>query len=433
MHLESGLSRFCDFGAFGIWRLQKKSYKSARHHPTPMLHELAQHLRANHDAVIERWMEAVRADENIAAADRLDRRQLRDHLDVMLQKLAQQLGSPAAENAPAAQPEPEAIKHGSIRWQQHYRVDELVREISVLRACFLELFSDYLRERRQIETDEFLRVTRIVHNFFDEICTESVAAYVREREEQAERTAEALRLMNKALEESNRQYEDTESLRRRTLRAVAHDMATPVNALGLGVTYLSESEDPAEREDARRLVSRTLAHLRGMLDQLLEFGRTDGGYERPMMGELQVPALADYLVTTFSPIAAAKGLEFSAEIDPALTVIESDENKVQRIAVNLLTNAIKYCDHGSVKLAMRAVSETEWSMEVADTGCGIPPEETERVFKEFQRLAAHAEQPGLGLGLSIVRTLAERLGGSVRVESEVGRGSKFSVVLPRKG
>lgn len=397
-----------------------------------MLHELAQHLRANHDTVIEHWMAAVRKDEKIASADRLDRRELRDHLDAMLEKLSRQLASPAAETEPAAQPEPEAVEHGAIRWEQHYRVDELVREISVLRSCFLELFSDYLRERRQIETDEFLRVTRIVHNFFDEICTESVAAYVREREQQAERTAEALRLMNRTLEESNQQYEHAEGLRRRTLRAVAHDMATPVNALGLGVTYLSESEDPAEREEARRLVSRTLAHLRGMLDQLLEFGRTDGGYERPVLSELQVAPLADYLVTTFSPIAAAKGLDFSAEIDPALTVVETDENKVQRIAVNLLTNAIKYCDHGTVKLAICAVSESEWSLEVTDTGCGIPADETERVFKEFQRLATHSDQPGLGLGLSIVRTLAERLGGRVSVESEVGRGSTFAVVLPRK-
>src|SRR4051794_8386199 len=118
-----------------------------------MLYELAQHLRANHDAVIEQWMTAVRDDQNIATADRLSRQQLRDHLDIILQKLARQLGSPAGENAPAAQPEPEAVKHGAIRWEQHYRVDELVREISVLRAVFLELFSDFLRERRQIETD----------------------------------------------------------------------------------------------------------------------------------------------------------------------------------------------------------------------------------------------------------------------------------------
>jgi signal transduction histidine kinase len=78
------------------------------------------------------------------------------------------------------------------------------------------------------------------------------------------------------------------------------------------------------------------------------------------------------------------------------------------------------------------VSETHWAIEVADTGCGIPEEDVARIFAEFQRLAIHTEKPGLGLGLAIVRNLAERLGGEVKVESEVGKGSRFTVVLPRE-
>ncbi len=396
-----------------------------------MLHDLAQQLRIDRDAVVARWMSAVRADGQIPAADRLSDAELRDHLGALLTKLARQLSSPAHENAPEAQPEPEAEIHGILRWQQHYKVDELVREIGVLRACFLELFCEFLKQRRQIDTEEFLRSTQLVHHFFDEICTESVASYVRQREQQAESNLQGLQRLNEQLEQTNRQYESEDSFRRRTLRTVAHEMATPVNALGLGMSYLSESDDPTERQEASRLVSRTMEHLRTMLDQLLDFSRTDGGMERLKIAEFAVPPLFDYLVSSFEPLAAAKRIDFVAELDPALATVRSDENKVQRVAVNLLSNAIKYCDEGRVSLAIRAAGDREWVIEVSDTGCGIPRGEADRIFTEFQRLSIHSERPGLGLGLAIVRTLLDRLGGRISMESEVGKGSRFTVRLPR--
>jgi signal transduction histidine kinase len=396
-----------------------------------MLYELSQHLRAAHEEIIDRWMTAVRADEKIPSANRLNQGDLRDHLDQMLRKMRRQLASGLGAAEPGTEPEPEAVEHGALRADQNYRVDELVREIGVLRGCFLAIFSEFLREKRQIETAEFLQVTQIIHRFFDEICTESVAAYVEQREAQAENTAQALRRLNENLERANQNYEDTDSFRRRTLRAVAHDMATPVNALGLGVAYLSESSEPDEREEAKRLVSRTLEHLRSMVDQLLDFGRLDGGMERLSVTDFSAQTVFEYLLGTFEPMADAKDLTLVGEIDLDLGMVRSDQNKVQRIASNLLSNAIKYCDLGEVRLEMRALGETEWVIEVSDTGGGIAPEERERIFAEFQRLPQHAQQPGLGLGLAIVRTLVQRLGGRVSVESEVGIGSRFTVVLPR--
>ena len=119
-------------------------------------------------------------------------------------------------------------------------------------------------------------------------------------------------------------------------------------------------------------------------------------------------------------------------MDEDLRTVCSDENKVQRIGFNLLSNALKYTDAGEVSLVIRGVSETHWSLEVADTGCGIPPADLPRIFAEFHRMAIHGEKPGLGLGLAIVRNLTERMGGEVKVESEVGKGSRFTVLLPRE-
>jgi signal transduction histidine kinase len=390
-----------------------------------MLHDFAQQLFVQHEAVVAQWLRAVRADPGIPTAQTLSETELRDHLDGVLKRLGEQLA-----RALAPSPAPVAEAHGVARSRQRYRVDELVREVAVLRSSLLEFFSSFLHECRQIATEEYLRVTLLVHRFFDEICSESVAGYVREREEQSETHALSLRQLNETLEKTNREYEAADAYRRRTLRTVAHEMATPVNALGLGVAYLSESESSEERVEARSLVERTLEHLRTMLDQLAELARGEGGMERLQVREFPVRPLFEYAVHSFEPVAAAKRLDFSGTLDPRLELVRSDENKVQRMAVNLLSNAMKYCETGRVSLHMRVLDEEWWALEVEDTGCGIPPDDLERIFGEFERLPHHVEQPGLGLGLSIVRMLAQRLGGSVSVESTLGRGSLFRVTLP---
>ena len=112
-------------------------------------------------------------------------------------------------------------------------------------------------------------------------------------------------------------------------------------------------------------------------------------------------------------------------------MLHSDEHKVQRIAANLLSNAIKYSETGTIALSMTVMNEQWWVLEVMDNGCGIPPEDLDRIFSEFERLPCHADQPGLGLGLSIVKTLVQRLGGRLSLESTVGKGSHFRVELPR--
>jgi signal transduction histidine kinase len=399
-----------------------------------MLHDFAHQLRTSSEPVVQRWMAAVRADPKLVTANRLDEVQLRDHLGCLVLRLAETLAANAklpAAVEPHATPASsrDARKHGESRWAQDYRVDELVREISVLRYEMLEIFGEFIHSRGQVETEEFLQTTQIVHRFFDEICMTSVSVYVTQREEQAEITHRGLRLLNEAME---KQYESADVSRRRTLSTVAHEMATPVNALGLGVTYLAESEDPQERHEAKELIGRTLQHLRVMLDQLLDFARTDGGGEKMRVSKFEVRPVFEYLVSAFEPMAGAQDVEFRAELDESLQTVCSDENKVQRIAVNLLSNAVKYTESGCITLRLRGVDDERWAIQVSDTGCGIPEEDLARIFAEFQRMNIHSDKPGLGLGLAIVRNLAERLGGEVTVESAVGQGSCFTVTLPRQ-
>ena len=396
-----------------------------------MLHQLSDHLRASRETVIRRWMKAVREDAKIPSADGLNDDGLRDHLDVLLERLGQELSKAATGCNSEPEAHKEAWEHGGTRWRQQYQIEELLQEIAVLRSEFLEFFSEYLHELRQIETAELLKTTRLVHRFFDSICIDSVSYFARQREQQTENTQRALQLMNEALEKANQQYQSADLARRRTLRTVVHEMSNPLNALGLGVSYLAESEAVAERVEARQHISRTLDHLRSMLEQLLDFSRVDGQAEPLHVSEFSIRPLFDYLTSGFRSSAAEKGLAFRTNLDPQLRSVIGDEGKVQRIAVNLLSNAIKYCDSGHVGLSVERVDDTHWAIQVTDTGCGIPSDQLGSVFSEFHRLARHSNKPGLGLGLTIVRSLVDRLGGTVTLQSVVGGGSTFRVVLPR--
>ena len=394
-----------------------------------MLHALAQYVRGAESAMITDWMIAVRQDQTIPSAKQLDDTALRDHLDCILLRLADHLDHRSL--APSG--DTNGALHGRSRWDEHYRVDEVVREIALLRESFCSSLKDFLQQHPHFSTEELLSSCQIIHRYFDDLSSDSIACYMRERHTHMERTAHALGLLNQTLEEANREYAQVDSTRRRTMRTMAHEMAASVNALGLGVSYLTECELPQERQEGQRLISRTVEHLREMLGQLADVTQVEPALERPHITQFEVEPLFAYLTSIFRPLAERKGLEFRAVLDPGLQRVYSDENKVQRMAINLLSNAIKYCPEGHVALTMCALDNECWVVEVADTGTGIPAGDQERIFQEFERLPQHAEQPGLGLGLAIVRCLAHRLGGTVAIESEEGLGSCFRVSLPREG
>ncbi|RYD81913.1 MAG: ATP-binding protein, partial [Verrucomicrobiaceae bacterium] len=134
----------------------------------------------------------------------------------------------------------------------------------------------------------------------------------------------------------------------------------------------------------------------------------------------------------YEPLAEAKRLHLEGSCDAALGNLISDELKIKQIASNLVSNALKYTVQGSVRLSFRTVDPHRWMIEVEDTGPGIPPHELERIFQEFHRVKETAHQQGTGLGLAITKRLVDLLGGQIRVESAVGMGSRFEVLLPRR-
>jgi signal transduction histidine kinase len=135
------------------------------------------------------------------------------------------------------------------------------------------------------------------------------------------------------------------------------------------------------------------------------------------------------VVSVYRAAAEAKGLRLDAKFDAHLGATSSNRLKTKQIAVNLLSNALKYTQSGAIGLTMTALGADHWRLTVTDTGIGISPSDQARVFKEFER-AAGSDTPGVGLGLAIVKELVRSLGGEIRLESRTDVGSVFEVRLP---
>ena len=221
--------------------------------------------------------------------------------------------------------------------------------------------------------------------------------------------------------------------RNRFLADAAHELRTPLTALRAEIDVaLRRDREPARYRQVLESNREEIVRLSELIDGLLTLARADAGESiRPTVPLDSVP-LAVQAVERFRPLALERGidLKFSPEGGPGATIpVRADARSVERILDNLLSNALRHTDAGGrVTVSGRAVG-SQAILEVADTGTGIPPAHVARVFDRFYRVES-GRGAGAGLGLAIVKALVEALGGDVRLESELGRGTRVEVRLP---
>ena len=215
------------------------------------------------------------------------------------------------------------------------------------------------------------------------------------------------------------------------LSNMSHELRTPLNAiLGHAQRLLKNGKSDQELQDRGEVIHQSGKHLLQLINDLLDVSRIEAGRLELEMGDVCLEPLIGEVIEMLRPQAQQKGIGLTCHMQPPLpTRMEGDERRLRQILINLVGNAVKFTDQGEVRVEASFV-EGHLHLSIKDTGPGIDPKEIERLFQPFEQHQHSFSQEGTGLGLPISRTLAQKMGGDLTVQSIPGSGSTFQVDLP---
>ena len=239
-----------------------------------------------------------------------------------------------------------------------------------------------------------------------------------------------------ALQEAHDQAMRANRFKGQMLAHVSHDLRTPINAI-MGYSELLKDEldgplNESQKSSSERIFANS-RRLRDIVNSLLDQSQLERGTFQINNSQFSPNKLVENTKLTAEPLALAKGLELRAKVDKSCpATLSGDFDRIQQIVTNLVDNAIKFTENGQVSLDIFLPDKNYWAFSVSDTGPGIAAEDQAIIFQPFRQLdeLATRKHGGVGLGLSIVQQLTLAMRGKVWVESEIGTGSKFTVILP---
>ncbi|MDI1249120.1 MAG: HAMP domain-containing sensor histidine kinase [Lacunisphaera sp.] len=420
---------------------------------------LSDHFAARRDNILQAWRKADRADPDQTTGRSLTLGQFLDHIPEMLDAFEYRLRSrPGGADARAADVDKkdEGVKHGLHRWQQGYRLQELINECGHLQLCLYAELSRIAEEHPEIDPATVAEAQRQVMALVNDTISESAGQY--ERMQQAEAASHVGDLRG-ALASVNA----IEQHRATLLHQVVHDLKGDVLGVSLAATLLEQPAMPeTARAESTTYLKQAVSGLNTMLEELMQLARLQAGQETRKITPLDAAALLTELCAAHQPLALEHQLFLGVQ-GPATLVVEGDGEKIRRLAKNLLGNALKYTPCGGVDVTWGEEKETWWLM-VKDTGPGMLSGPGTPLVAGLQEATASAKesddktaasqgsasqvlpapwdadsattpsrhQPGEGIGLSIVKRLCELLDASIEIASSGETGTTFRVVFPRR-
>lgn len=218
--------------------------------------------------------------------------------------------------------------------------------------------------------------------------------------------------------------------RERLLLTITHDIKAPAASIAGFIGLLGDYVDRPKAVDYLHNIEHSAQHLLQLVTSLLDYHQLENGKAQAHVASFSPAALVGGCVAELQPLALAKRLSLQGDIriSPS-TVCRSDASRLKQVVNNLVSNAIKYTDQGSI-VVTSVLSGNRLTISVADTGCGMTEEEQQRIFNAFTRLPGAQGKEGVGLGLSITREIVQLLDGNIRVSSKKGSGTKFTVTIP---
>lgn len=244
----------------------------------------------------------------------------------------------------------------------------------------------------------------------------------------------------RALQLKNVELENANQAKDRFLATMSHELRTPLNAIiGFTGTLLMRLPGPlnADQEKQLRTIQTSSRHLLLLINDLLDLAKIDSGKVQFTLEPVPCASVLEEVVTALKPQADAKGIKLELQLSHREAFVLADRRALSQILLNLTSNAVKFTEHGSVQLEMAEKDENDVPLieiSVTDTGIGIRPNDQVKLFQAFSRVDSEKGKrfEGTGLGLHLSRRLAELLGGRILLESEYGKGSRFTLVLARK-
>ena len=253
--------------------------------------------------------------------------------------------------------------------------------------------------------------------------------------EELQSQTEELMTQQQELIEKTGEVERANQLKSEFLANMSHELRTPLNVI-IGFSELMRDEVPGKINDEQRQcledVLGSSQHLLNLINEVLDLSKIESGKAELDLTNLALTEVIEPLARTILPVLAPGQHSLDVEIEKELPLVHADKAKVSEVLLNLLSNAAKFTPDGG-KLKIRAVREGDWcQVSVIDNGIGIKKEDQEQIFEPFCQLdnPLTREKSGTGLGLALVKQIIERHGGQIWVESEYGKGSRFTFTLP---
>lgn len=423
------------------------------------LQALAAQLASRREHIVAAWRSAVDADQTLTTGDTLPRAQLVDHIPTLLEGFEKQLRDPE----PDVSHRGEAAAHGLHRWQQGFGLAEVSRELGHLNECVVEEIDRCSQLDNAPMPAVLARARAVWASIFSVAVSASTAQYFKlQQMESASYVHE--------LEEAMHNLTELERQRASLWQQAAHDLRGNLGvvanvAAGLGYPSLDESA----RESFLRMLGRNMRSLQNLLDDITCLARLQGGQEARRLETVDVAALLTEMGENLRVVAASQGLSLDMTGEPGF-LVQGDPVKLERIVQNLVLNAIRYTEIGGVKVSWDTLGPQDperWLLQVKDTGPGLAPStgsEVQHALEAATHIARKTSEGaqvgkvehvdsvqvglagavaagesghhapfahGEGIGLAIVKRLAELLDATIQVETGMG-GTCFRILLPMR-
>lgn len=392
-----------------------------------MSQDLGKALLAKTDIVIDSWIESIREDIEIESSKDLAYKSVKNSIPLIVEALATLL-SQSLEDRPKKL-ENKGLEHGIVRAKQGYDIAEVVREYGLLREIlFAVLEPDLLANSGK----QIFESVKLIDSVIDRVISLSLESFVTARLKELEQLQAQLLLTNQELTR-------LVAVQKEDLSHLAHELKSPLNSIMGFSTLLLQQQQKINQEQENSLsleltekVIRNSKQLLRLINDTLEVSRYESGNIELNWQTIDVRSLILAVKEALEPSARQKNLQIVFDNDRTPFIVQTDPLRLRQIITNLVNNAVRYTESGTITISCQPNNDEQWSITVVDTGIGIAPEAQKQIFEPYFRVAGKDgySPNSTGLGLAIVDKLVKLLQGKIELVSELNRGSSFTVTFP---